>query len=263
MMVELHADIVRKAGPMAARNAMIALRAWWRLAQTLDPHLPECPVVAVMMHPQAGRDSSDLYARLGEWHEALSVIRSPVRRAFYEMALLTGIRRTSLMTARWQDVKDGVLHVPSPKRARGKAPRPYAIPLTDAHMAILDRLDAWRRVVAPQSPWIFPGDRRDHITDVTLTTAESRDWAARGAPSFSPHNLRAAFLTAAAEARVHPYAISVMANHAIPGTAGAYIMDTLDIREAVERTVRHLRERLGGAMLAACPVDDVRLGGSD
>jgi integrase len=242
--VHLHSQIARKSGPMAARNAMISLRAWWRQAQRLDPSLPECPVVAVNMARQGKREIGPLYENLAAWHDALTLIRSPVRRQFYLMALFTGMRRTSLMEARWDHIKDGVLHIPSPKASRGQPPSPYAIPLTDAHTAILDTLDAWRRVVAPQSPWLFPGDRRDHITDVTLTTAEAREWRARGAPSFTPHDLRAAFISAAVEAAAHPYAISLLVNHRIGGTAGYYVSKSLDLKSAMGSIASHLQARL-------------------
>jgi integrase len=198
----------------------------------------------VNMARQGKREIGPLYENLAAWHDALSLIRSPVRRQFYMMVLFTGMRRTSLMEARWDHVRDGALFVPSPKASRGQPPSPYSVPLVDVHMGILAHLEAWRRVVAPQSPFLFPGDRRDRLSDVTLTAAESREWKARGAPDFSPHDLRAAFISAATEAEVHPYAISLLVNHRIGGTAGYYVSKSLDLKSAMGSIAARLQKRL-------------------
>lgn len=246
-----HERIKATAGPMAARNSMIAFRTWWNQARLLDPQLPESPTVAAQMVPQPEKDRTDLYNRLHEWHEALSVIRSPVRRCLYEFALLTGMRRTSLMEARWEHVRqapDGgsVLHVPKPKAPRGKPPRPYDVPLVGAHLAILTRLDLLRRAMAPQSPWLFPGDRTDHITDATLTKAEQREWTERGAPEFTPHALRACFMTAGTDELLPDRAVSLLMNHTVKGTAGSYVGRGLTLRVAMERICSRLQSQISG-----------------
>lgn len=240
-LVHRHAQIVRKSGPMGARTAMINFRSWWRQAQKLDPALPECPVVAVQLHPQQKVDESDLYNRLSEWAAALTVIRSPERRDFYMMALLTGMRRESLRVAKWTDIQGDVLHVPNPKRASGKAPRPYSVPLTEAHTTVLARL----RALGTGSPFIFGG-----ITEVRPTSHEMVAWRARGAPEFTPHSLRRCFITAGVEAGVHPYALSLLVNHAVPGMASHYVASSLDLRGAMTATVAVLHGRLDGGKLA-------------
>lgn len=238
-----YAKITKTRGPMAARNAMIALRSWWRVAQRLDPRLPEAPTVAVRLHRQPRRNVTPLFDRLHEWHQALDVIRSPVRREFYLLALLTGLRRDSLRILKWSDVRGDELYIASPKRARHEEPVPFNLPLVDAHMAVLERLRRAGAVLAPRSPWIFPGERVDHITDLTLTVGEKRDW--RG-PNFTPHALRACFMTAAVQAGVHPYALSRLVGHRIDGTAEFYIGKDAGLRDAMQSTVSRLQIVLSG-----------------
>lgn len=249
-LVQRHGQIVRNAGPMAARNAMVAFAAWWKQARRLDPHLPECPAVAVDLHPQRKMDSTDLYNRLPEWHAAMMQIGSELRRELFLFALLTGLRRDSLKTARWDHIRGDMLHVPTPKRARGEPFRPYDLPLLDAHREVLDRLRRIGAALAPDSPWIFPGGKA-WLVNVRLAKTDAKLWKALGAPPFTTHDMRRCFVTAATEAGVHPDIRSLLVNHKIEGVASRYIARGLDLRNAMAATVEMLQDRLSGHKLAA------------
>lgn len=244
--VERHAQIVKASGPMAARNAIIAFKTWWGQAKRLDPSLGDSPTVAVNVHPQPGKDRSVLWERLADWHSSLAVIRSPLRREFYLLALFTGLRRDSLRTLQWDHVRGDTLLVAAPKRHRNRPVTPYTIPLGTTSLDILDRLRRAHALLAPRSPYVFPGERAAYITDLTLTTAESKEW--RG-PRFTPHDLRACFITACAAAELHPWAISRLVNHRIQGTAEHYVARNLG--GDMERVDSLIRDRLGLPPLAA------------
>lgn len=250
-----HAQIVRKSGPFAARNAIHAFASWWKQARRLDPMLPECPTVAVQVHRQRKIDETPLYNRLHEWHQSLTVIRSPVRRALYEMALLTGLRRESLRLARWEHLRGDMLHIPTPKRARGEAPRPFDVPMVDAHMAILNSL----RALAAGSPFIFFGERLECLADVRMTKNEHRDWTG---PTFTPHSLRRCFITAGVEAGVHPYALSLLVNHKVSGIDEHYVARGVDLRAAMAATVAVLLLRAGDGIMAPSPTSSASDDGS-
>lgn len=241
MFKERYAKITEECGPMAARNATIAFKSWWDAAKMVDPALPDSPTGAVRMHRQPKRNVSPLFDRLHEWHAALDCIRNPIRRDFYLLALLTGLRRDSLRILTWADVRGEELYIASPKRARREEPVPFSLPLVAAHTEVLSRLRRAGAVLAPRSPFIFPGERVDHITDLTLTVGEKRDWLTRGAPDFTPHALRACFMTAAVQAGVHPYALSRLVGHRIDGTADWYVGRDPGLRSAMELTVARLQ----------------------
>lgn len=228
-MVRRHAKLARERGPMSARIAVVCFAAWWRQAQRLDPLLPESPTIAVDLDPIRERDAGDLYVRLHEWRKGIEVF-SPVRQALYRFALLTGMRRASLLDLRWSDIGADSLVVRAPKRARGKDPSPYVIPLEPAHFEVLDMvrgMDAER---------VFP------VSDGVPGPAEARRYVG---PTFTPHLLRHCFLSAGAESGVNSFALSILVNHRIGGMAGTYVTKVIDTRPTMQAIIDRLTSRMG------------------
>lgn len=251
-LVRRHDQIVRKSGPMAARTAMLAFSAWWRRARKLDPLLPECPAVAVDLHPLRKKNGTDVYQRLSEWHAALMQMRCEVRRELFLFALLTGLRRDSLRRARWEHLRGDVLHVPTPKRARGEDYRPFDLPLLDEHMEVLARLRRIGAAKAPHSPWVFPGDT-SCVSNTRLTKSDAKLWKSLGAPIFTTHDMRRCFVTAATDAGVHSDIRAKLVNHKIAGVSDHYIVSGLNLRRAMAATVNLLQDKLSGRKMAPPP----------
>lgn len=224
MLSARYEDITEKSGAGAARNALICFQACWREARKLHPKLPPCPSGAIQHHPKPKRDAKAFYAALPEWRQAIEA--SPYRD-FWLFALLTGMRRQTLLEAEWGHISAGTLTVPRPKRERGKDYRPYDLPLLDAHMEVIERV---RR---PGVRLLFPD---------AAGAAPPAGWKG---PHFTPHTLRHCFMSAGAEAGVHPYLLCLLMNHAIPGMAGTYVARNADIRDAMAATVSRLLLRTG------------------
>lgn len=230
-----HEQITASAGPAAANNAMRLFRSLWNQAMRLDPGLPVAPTIAVIWNQQPTKDESHLYENLQDWWSRLDdVVTNPMRIALYRFALLTGLRANDVRTMRWENVRGDTLHLPTPK---GGPTRAFQIPLVTAHS---DLLDEARRVAArPGCPWVWPANSESgHVTDLTLSIAESRSFADL---PWSMHSLRRVFISAAVEVGLSHYEIGLLVNHNLPGVTGSYVAKRLDLRGAMQKVVDRLR----------------------
>jgi integrase len=82
--------------------------------------------------------------------------------AIIRLALLTGQRRSKLVSMKWADIRDGVWHVPSEGREKKAG---GALMLPKLAMEIIEA----QGQLESNSRWIFPGYRgRNHITGVAM-----------------------------------------------------------------------------------------------
>jgi integrase len=95
-----------------------------------------------------------------------------------------------------------------------------------------------RRKAATNSKWLFPADSRSgHIE-------EPRARAGEFSHPFSPHGLRHTYASVAVVAKVHPFALKLLMNHALPGgdiTAGYVRGDFRALLEAQQSITDELK----------------------
>lgn len=122
-----------------------------------------------------------------------------------KLALLTGQRRAQLAGMRWQDLHDGVWHIPAQERAKGTGDVLVLPPLA---LAILDsRPHDDERVFAGFNSW---------------SKAKRRLDAASGVSGWVFHDLRRSCRSLLSRCGVRPEVAERVLGHVQPGVAGIY-----------------------------------------
>jgi integrase len=234
-----HEKIAKRA-PMAANSAMRTLRAIWNTARKEDASLGESPTIAVhWIKPEPKKPAIPIghgeNEALRQWLMELRAMANEAKRDWLLLGVLTGLRRTSLNIIRCEDVDLGLalLHVPKPK---GGAERAYSIPLSDAALVVVKRrLDA-----TAGGEWLFPADSKSgHVEEVRPERGDGFS------QTFSPHDLRRLYISAATAAGVHPEHKRLLAGHKLPKADAHNIYIGLGpeaLRPSQQRITDYLRE---------------------
>ena len=186
MVVRRHQKMAKT--PSGANHVLRSFRTIYNHARrTYD--LPECPTMAVEWYEEKpdGRVIKDLR----EWRLTIDALENPIHRAFYELLLFTGLRKSEALTLQWKQVKEDRIHLPVTKNGRS-----FDLPILQLHHEIL----------APLKPlsqkWVFPSPKSaaGHITRPERL-------------SFNPHMHRRTFATVAVEAGVLEEIVGRLLNH--------------------------------------------------
>lgn len=213
LMRERHKELTRKNGPYTANHAMRAMRSAYNLALKVDDDLPANPVVAVTFNKESKRQVAIAPDDLPEWWHKVHGLPNPIRRDLHVFLLLTGMRSTAAITARWDHVSwdDANLLVPKPK---GGSERAFRLPLSKFLVNLLRQRQRDNEIAYPDSPWMWPSNStKGHVTEPKETK--------HGLPS--PHMLRHSYSSYAKAAGVAQADIALLLNHALPGVTGGYI----------------------------------------
>ena len=235
---ERHKQISKEHGPYIANRAMRALRAAYNLALKVDDTLPANPVVAVTFNREKRRDQAIIPDELPNWWREIEAHDNPIRRDLQKFILLTGMRRTAAVTARFEDLdkERGLLFVPDPK---GGEERAFWLPLSDYLVDLLDTRQSENDVAWQGSPWLWPADSATgHVTE----PKENK----RGLPS--PHMLRHSYATFAKAAGLNELDIGLLMNHKLPGVTAGYIheMSLMEhLKACQERVTAHILSLAG------------------
>jgi integrase len=158
---------ITAAGTPVAANAMVRfVRATYRHAQGETRGLPsDLPTSGVqVLNPEVPRDTALSVAQLPEWNDARNKIKNPIMRELPLFLLLTGLRRASACTLRWDDVDPARRAIRIKKPKSGK---PFWLPLSKPIEDCLARLRAARDTWHAGSPWVFPSPTTDsHIVEI-------------------------------------------------------------------------------------------------
>jgi integrase len=220
--VQEHAAITERArqaragqkyasGKYAANGTMRFARAVWNFAkdELETPGLPERNPFrsGKLFHKEKARNTGMGVADLPAWWAELQTLANPIRRELHLFMLLTGLRRTDILTARWVnfDPARPSLRIPSPK---GGEERAFELPLSPAMLDCLERVREAGRTYYPEESkvWIFPAPG-GHVAEVK---EEGRQKL-----SHTGHALRHSFRTLAAAAGVDRLRLKILMNHAI------------------------------------------------
>lgn len=219
--VEAHAAITERArkarvgqkyasGKYAANGTMRFARAVWNYAkdELETPGLPERNPFrsGKLFHKEKARNTGMGAAQLPTWWAQLQALANPIRRELHLFMLLTGLRRTDVLTARWVNFDPGrpSLRLPSPK---GGEERAFELPLSTAMLACLERVKEAGQTFYPEEAktWIFPAPG-GHVAEVK---EEGRQKL-----SHTGHALRHSFRTLAAAAGIDRLRLKILMNHA-------------------------------------------------
>ena len=114
---ERHARVAAAAGPVAANNALRALRTVFNFAKRVqDAPLGENPVDAVTFARERSANRSIAPVDLAGWYVKLQTLPSPARRIMHELGLFTGLRPGNLVALErsWIDFDRHVIAMPAP-----------------------------------------------------------------------------------------------------------------------------------------------------
>lgn len=206
MVRDLYAEMKRKNGNTTAGSVMRTLRAVINTAMRIDETLTGNPVAALHVPSNKRRKVAPL--DIPDWWERVMKLK-PQRRDLHVAMLLTGVRRSSILLVKREDVDldRRILTLTHMKTSD----EPLQLPIGDRLAMILEQR---MRADAPLgSDWLWPSpnSRSGHI-------AEPRD---EGLPS--PHEYRHHARTLYIAAGV-PYAESaLLLGQKLPGASGGYV----------------------------------------
>ncbi|AIQ91326.1 tyrosine-type recombinase/integrase [Methylobacterium oryzae] len=192
-------------GPTAANQGARLLRAIYNYAdRKLADDLPTSPCVAVEFFKERGTRRVLSWDELPGWWDKVVTLGNPVRRVYWKLLLLSGLRMSDAATIRWEDVRGNVLRRPNPKGGRGRA---FDLPLTLQLRTVFAEAREAAERLHQGSPWVFPAESAcGHVTNMRELKAFPGVW---------PHDLRRTYATACAEAGIDPYTIKLLLNHAL------------------------------------------------
>lgn len=222
-----HERVTEKSGPYLANGAMRCLKALHNdVSRTHD--LPPNPVSrAVKMNRERPRDAAVLPEDMPDMWAALNEIEDPMRRTAWTMCVLTGLRSGDVRSARWPNLKDGVLFVPEPKGSRS-----FHLPLPSSLMSILEEL---REHTRPwESDFMFPArSRSGHLE--TLRRSPAFD--------YHPHQFRHGLRSYGLLAGVDEQVIKLILNHKDASVTGGYLTKAVAL-EPMRRGIEAISETL-------------------
>jgi len=228
---------------LALVRKMFALAEAWALVPAGWPN----PARGIAPQREVARDrwvGADELPRLAE---AIDAEVSPYVRGALWLFVLTGCRKTELLSARWADLgrTRKVLHLPMTKTGR-----PHDIQLSAAALEILDNLPR-----DDGSPFIFPGRTADKPM-AGFRMAWDRVRTAAGVADVRLHDLRRTVGSWLVQAGASLHLVGRVLNHTNTATSARYARFAVDQpREALEA---HATRILGAAgKLPTAEVTDI------
>ncbi|MBI3351359.1 MAG: tyrosine-type recombinase/integrase [Nitrospirae bacterium] len=116
------------------------------------------PAVRIKKFPEEKRDRFLTPDEVKKFMGALELEPDEYWRAYFALSLLTGARRSELLSARWEDIdfSTAIWRIPMTK-----AGRPHQVPIPKAALKILEELPSLKK-----SEWLFPGPgKTGHLTE--------------------------------------------------------------------------------------------------
>lgn len=199
------------SGKYAANGCMRFARAVWNFAkdELETPGLPERNPFRAgkLFHKEKARKIGMSPEDLPGWWAQVQALENPIRREMHLFTLLSGLRKTDILTAQWLNMNWAKpnLRLPSPK---GGDERAFELPLSQAMVDCLRRVKELGATFFPKESktWIFPTDG-GHIAEVKED--------GRLKVSHTGHALRHSFRTLAGAAGIDRLRTKILMNHAL------------------------------------------------
>lgn len=237
------------SGKYAANGCMRFARAVWNFAkdelETLG--LPERNPFrsGKLFHKEKARKTGMSPEVLPAWWRQVQALDNPIRREMHLFTLLSGLRKTDILTAQWGHVNwdKRSLRLPNPK---GGDERAFELPLSQPMMDCLKRVKELGQTFYPEHSkiWVFPTDC-GHIAEVKED--------GRHKVSHTGHALRHSFRTLAGAAGIDRLRTKILMNHALDrdvtdsyANVPALFSSLMDAQEAISKLITshlHMMER--------------------
>lgn len=218
MVVERHRSLASR--PSAANHLLKYFRTVWNNARRVHD-LPESPTMAIEWYEET--PTVDVIEDFRKWRDTIDGLQNPIHRAFFELILFTGFRKSEAFALEWKHVHDDHIHLPMTKNGRS-----FDLPILGTHHDILAPMRGLSRT------WVFPSPKAlsGHITNATRL-----EW--------SPHVHRRTFATVAMEAGVLEEIVGRLLNHTpISITGQRYVKPSLDaLRPAMQTVCEEMSRR--------------------
>ena len=237
---DLHDEITEETGGVAANNVIRFFRAVWKFHRR-RLKLGDCPTIIFTKegdnlkswNPEDRRTRYVAKEELKPWWEATERLREEytgdgdLAADYLQFAMLTGLRRREITQIKWEDINQRRRTFLIPEN---KSKRPYAVPVTDALQAILDRRVGNTRPFNIEEPKKF-------ITKVA-------EWS--DVP-FSTHDLRRTFLSHATAVNISLPVQKELVNHSRENdvTDGYIQIDSDTLRNAAEKVQSYILSWVG------------------
>jgi integrase len=222
----LHAQVGETA-PYRANRIVALLRKMFNLARDWGLYAGDNPATRIQFFREESRDRFVQPEELPRLFQAIAEEADPSVRAVLLTALLTGARRTEVLTMRWEDVS---LTRAEWRIPHTKAGRPHLLPVPHALVVLLRSLP---RVEG--NPYVFVGQHGvGHLHDMKRAWARIRVTA--GIHDVRFHDLRRTVGSWLAGSGESLQLIGKVLNHRDVSTTAIYARLNLDpVRQALER----------------------------
>jgi integrase len=229
----LHAQVGETA-PYRANRLVALLRKMFNLARDWGLHAGDNPATRIQMFREESRDRFVQPEELPRLFQAIAAEADPAVRAVVLTALLTGARRTEVLTMRWDDVS---LTRAEWRIPHTKAGRPHLLPVPHALVATLRRLP---RVEG--NPYVFVGQNGvGHLHD--MKRAWDRIRVKAGIHDVRFHDLRRTVGSWLAGSGESLHLIGTVLNHRDVSTTAIYArLNLTPVRQALERNASKMLE---------------------
>jgi integrase len=213
----LHATIGTDNGIYAANRTLALLRAMFNVAEEIG-YRGDNPAKGVKTFKEESRDR---FLQIGELEAFFTALDSEaeVFRHFFLTLLLTGARKSNVLSMKWADVD---LAAGYWRIAENKSGSVVVVPLVAPAVAIL----AARKETTNGCPWVFPGRRDDHLKEPDK--AWSRIVARAGLADLRIHDLRRSLGSWMAGQNVSLTIIGKVLGHKSPQATAVYARLAMD-----------------------------------
>jgi integrase len=240
---QLHRDLTRDHGPIAANRVLQLLKAVYNFALKEEIWAGENPATKIQPNPRNERTRYLTEEELPRFFTALRAEPNRDLQHFVMLALMTGARRGDLWGMAWADVSfaDNVWLIPHPK---GKVP--YRVPLVPPAVEILRA----RAETRNGSPWVFPS-RRTASGHLNESRTAWRALLKRAEVSnLTVHDLRRTYASFQAKLGSSLLIVGRSLGHASVASTQIYArLDVAPIRASAERAVDYMLTVAGEAKL--------------
>jgi integrase len=244
---ELHYTISTKSGPYEANRVLALVGKMFECAITWG-QLPENsanPARRIPKFPECKRDRFVTRAEMPALLQAIEREQNVYMRAALWLYLLTGLRRSELLTVKHADIDIGEKLL---RLADTKAGRPHYLPLSEPALVVIRQIPP-----VDGNDYLLPG-RRPGASLVELKRAWARVRASAGIPDVRLHDLRRTVGSWLAQSGHSLALIGRVLNHSNTSTTAIYArFHTDDARAALEE---HAQRIIGIAGAAATAGED-------
>jgi integrase len=231
----LQLRIAEQKGRYIANKVLALVGAMYNRASDIG-YTGSNPARGIKKFPEEKRDRFLHSDELRAFFAALAAEPNATLRDYFLFCLLTGVRKSNALAARWEEIDfaTGLWRIPETKTGH-----PVVVPLVGPLLRLLEM----RRPGSNGSPYVFPSHgKTGHL--VEPKSAWKRIITAAGLENVRPHDLRRSLGSWMAIGGASLPVVGRMLGHTQPSTTAIYARLSTD-------PVRAAAEQATGAMIAA------------